>query len=482
MMGPLIQKDIIIIGGGIIGTSIARELCKYSCAIGVIEKEPDIGWSTSKANSGIIHAGFSGDKGSLRLSLCHKGNKLFKEEAENLDIPLKNIGSLVNAFNPEELCHLELLLKQGKENGLEGLSIVQGNEKIRKIEPNISKKIDFALLAKEASIVSPYEVSIALFENSKANGVDFYFNFEVEKITFNDINKSFIIHTQSQVFESGFIINAAGLFSENIANMIGDYSFKISYYRGQYYLLDLDTNGFVNSINFQVSSGKSKGILITPTIDGNILIGPNYEKIDEVELATSAEGLAEVKEKATALFPALPMNKVITTFSGIRAVSDTNDFIIAPSKINQKFINVAGIQSPGLTCAFSIPLLIKDMLEERNVLKDKNKKFKPYRKNITRLNKSEYKKNEDLIKINNLYGEIVCRCEKISEAEVIESIIRGATTLDGIKFRTRAGMGRCQGGYCTLKLMRVLSDELNLDFEEITKKGRNSFVVTKRIE
>lgn len=475
-MDKYIKSDITIIGAGVIGCAIARRLSRYKNQVIVLEKEADIGWGTTKANSGIIHAGYAGEPESLKLRMSPRGNKLFRKNARELDIPIKEPGSLVNANDRSQIAELEKLYSQGLNNGVPNMRLIRGNKEIREMEPNIKKEVCASILAKDACIVSPYETVIALYENSKANGISFLFNNNVIKI---ENNSKFLIHTDQAIIKAEYIINAAGLFTDSIAAMIGDTSFNVKAVKGQYFLIDKEEN-YIRHINFPLATGKdkrSKGILMTPTIDGNILIGPNYIQSDKDDLSTEDRNYREITDKIGKYFDNIPFDKVITSFSGLRAVSDTNDFIISPSPVNTKFINVAGIQSPGLTCAFVISEMVVDMLKESGLRLKNNKEFNPLRYGIKRFDQDDPIKNNVLFKKNKDHANIVCRCEKVTEAEVVEAIRRGAATLDGIKFRTRAGMGRCQGGYCTLRILKILSRELNVPIEEITKKGDGSYIV-----
>ncbi len=476
-----IKKDIAIIGAGIIGCAVARELSRYKKTVVVVEKEVDVGWGTTKANSGIIHAGYSDKVGTARLNLSHSGNILFRKYAQELDIPIKNVGSLVNALDKSQIGVLEELLNIGKGNGIGSIEIIFNNENIKKIEPNISDKVCAALYAKEACIVSPYEAAIALYENASENSIKFLFDSEVSDIIYNKSANLFYIKTPHANVEASFIINCAGVFSDKIAMMIGDDSFSINPAKGEYLVFDTETYGFVNKINFSIPVGETKGVLVAPTVDKNFIIGPSYEKVDGYDVSTTREGLKGIRQKAEKLFPNIPYNSAITSFAGLRAASNSNDFIIGPSHVNNKFINVAGIQSPGLTCAFSISKLVVNILKDLGIKLRNNNKFMPVRKRLMKFNKENYEKNRELFKKDNQYGEIVCRCEKVTEAEIVEEIRKGANTLDEIKFRTRAGMGRCQGGYCTLKVMKILARELDVAFEEITKAGKKSYMVKEKI-
>jgi glycerol-3-phosphate dehydrogenase len=476
MIYKLYKTDIAIIGAGIIGCAIARELTKYTRTILVIEKETDVGWGATKANSGVIHAGYAGEKGTLKLNLFHKGNVLFRKYASELDIPVRNTGSLVHAFEKSEIKILEKLLENGRKNGLFGLEIIMDIEKLRKIEPNIKNNKTAALYAKETCITTPYEAAIALFENARNNSVNFLFNSEVTKIISKRSGKHFIIKTPDFDIEAEYIINAAGVFSDDIAQMIGDDSFTIYPVKGEYLLFDSHTDGYVNLVNFSVTTNKSKGVLVLPTISGNFMIGPNYYKTNKYDTSVTKRGLGEVKKQSDRLFLNIPYDKVISGFSGLRAVSDTGDFIIAPSEVNSKFINVAGIQSPGLTCVFVIAERVVDILKDAGVRFKKNKKFIPVRKRPQEFNKNNISSNKRLFYIDKGYGEIICRCEKVTESEIVNAIKNGATTVDGVKFRVRAGMGRCQGGYCMLKVMKIISRELNIPFKKITKSGDGSYI------
>lgn len=391
---------------------------------------------------------------------------------------------MLNIFFTSQMGILENFLKQGKETGLSGLKIITDRQKIKVLEPNISKNVLATLYAKETSIIAPYQAAISLYENALLNGVDFYFNKEVESISYNTglsgkkyftINtKNHSDHCQAYSFQSKIIINASGTDAAKIANMIGDDSFKIKTYRGQYILFDTESGNYVKHVNFKLPDSpdsKTKGLLVTPTVSGNFFIGPNYEYVNQKNLSTSSAGLNEVKENASKMFEDIPLKKAITEFAGLRAVSDSNDFIINESPANNNFINLAGIQSPGLTCAFIIAEMVLDILKNKDFKIRKNQRFIP-ENDLTGLS-GTFKKSSR--------HEIVCRCEKITEAEIIDAIKKGAVTVDGIKFRTRAGMGRCQGGYCLLRIMKILSKELKIPFSKITKCGKDSYIARYKI-
>lgn len=492
-----IKADIVVIGAGITGCALARQLSRYKAKILVIDKEADVSCGTTKANTGLIHPGYTGEEGTLRLSITHKGNLCFRKNAPELDIPIKCVGSLLTIFKVEQIKILEHLLQQGKKYGVTGLEVILNkNGDLKKLEPNISDKVIAALYCKEHYLTSPYEAAIALYENARMNSVDFMFSSEVYAIDYDKTKKLFFIDTTSfdpdlnsrvshnRIVEADYLINAAGIFADNIARMIGDATFNITAIKGQYYLLDNEASDLVRRPVMRMpdeENARSKGMVVSPTYGNNILVGSTDEITSKYDFSTTKNELDDVKEKLSQMVTGIPFNKVITSFAGLRAVSDNADFIIAPSLINNKFINVAGIQSPGLTCCFAISEMVIDIMKDLNIALIKNQKFVPQRKRINKFSENTFEGKTKLYDMNNKYGEIICRCEKVTEAEIVEAIKRGATTLDGIKFRTRAGMGRCQGGYCTLKVMKILSRELGLSFDKITKCGEDSYIAKYKI-
>ncbi len=498
----IIKTRIAIIGAGITGCAIARELSRYSVQTLVIEREADVGWGTTKANTGLIHPGYAGEEGTQRLSLSRKGQQLFVKNAEELSIPIKTTGSLLNALTDEHLNDLERLLEQGRRYGVPGLKITpNSNGGLKKIEPNISDNVIAALYCREHFATSPYEAAIALYENATFNGVNFLFSSEVRSIDFNRSTKKFYLSIRYTsgaeefaidadiepeiVVETDWVINAAGIFSDDIARMIGDDSFSITAIKGQYFLLDSEVKDLIRMQNFRLpdhENKRSKGMVVGITTGGNFLVGSNYTNADKYDISTTSEDLAEIKVKLSEMINKIPFDRVITTFAGLRAYADTGDFVLGPSYRNNRFINAAGIQSPGLTCAFIIAEMIAENLKDSGARLIKNKKFIPERKPWLKLNRADYLDNNGLYRKDRNFGEIICRCEKVSKAEIIAAIRGGATTLDGIKFRTRAGMGRCQGGYCTLRLIKILAGESGIPYEQITKSGYNSSIVSTRMK
>ncbi|MBS3825618.1 NAD(P)/FAD-dependent oxidoreductase [Candidatus Bipolaricaulota bacterium] len=472
--------DVIVIGAGVIGAGIARELSRYEVNVGVLEKEPDVGWGTTKANSGIIHAGYDAKPGTVKASFSASGNKKYEEWTEPLSVPFARIGSFVSTTEESQLDDLERLIEQGEENGVEELETIQGNNNVRELEPNISEKVEAVLHAPTAGVVAPYKLTIALYENARDNGVDFFFNSPVESIKVKDdpeIKGNFEVVASDGEVHGDYVINAAGIASGKVASMVGDDSFSIFPARGEYHLLDSEIKNYVNKINFPMPTGESKGILVTPAAEGSIIFGPNHQPLKEPSVATTREGLNEVFSGATDLFPGIDTSKIVTNFAGLRAKAGSDDFEIGESDEVEGFINVGGIQSPGLTAAPAISGHIVDLLEEKGLELTPDPDFDPNREPIPRFSELSPEEIAEYAEDRDAAREIVCRCEEITRAEVEEAIDRGATTLDGIKFRTRARMGNCQGGFCTPRLVEILSDKLGVSPKEVTKKGDDSYLL-----
>lgn len=473
--------DIVIIGSGIIGSSIARFLSQYKANIIVLEKNNDVSCGTTKANSGIVHAGFDAKPGSKKAFFNVNGAKMYPNLCEELDFPYKKNGAFVLSFSNDGHDTLNELLKRAEENNVSGCSIISGDE-IRKMEPNVSKEVVEGLYAKNSGIVSPYEMCIAMAENATANGVEFEFLKEVNKITKTD---HFIIETKDgSVYETKVIINCAGTHSDEINNMISKNKYHITARKGEYVLLDKEYSYICEKTLFQLPTKMGKGILVSPTTHGNIIVGPTALDVDDKDLTwTTPEGLKAVWEKATLSVPTLPKGGIITQFSGLRAHEDNSDFIVEFSKDVEGLYNLIGIESPGLASAPAIASYVASEVSKYLSLK-KNESFNPIRIGIKHIAHMDNYELMDAIKKNPDYGHVICRCEVVSEAEIKEAIRRkpGAKDLDGVKRRVRAGMGRCQMGFCTPKIMEILSQELGVSMEEITKRGNNSFVVEGRIK
>jgi glycerol-3-phosphate dehydrogenase len=465
--------DVIIIGAGVIGCSIARELSKYQLKICVLDKGHDVCMGTSKANSAIIHAGFDAEPVTLKGKLNAKGNVMFDKLAKELDFPFKRIGSLVLGFNKEDILALNKLKAQGEKNGVPNLRIIY-REELREMEPNLSEEVFSALYAPTGGIVCPYEMTIALAENAYENGVEFKLETEVRNI--EKINDGYIINSNEEGIITRLIINAAGVYADEINNMVSNNKIRIVPRKGEYCLFDKESKGLVNRTIFQLPTKLGKGILVTPTVDGNILMGPNALDIEDKEdLSTTQAGFMEIIEKAGLSIKEIPINKIITSFAGLRAHSDREDFIIGEAMDAENFINAAGIESPGLSSAPAIAEMLKKIVIEKLTPK-KNQGFNPKRKGIPKFREMSNEERKAIIEKTPQYGKIICRCETVTEGEIIDSIRRplGAKTIDGVKIRTRAGMGRCQAGFCSFRILEILARELNLDRLEITKFGGDS--------
>lgn len=479
--GRDVVYDAAVIGAGVIGALTARELSGYDLKICIIEKESDVACGSSKANSAIVHAGYDPVPGTLKARFNIRGSRLFEKITKELDVPFKRIGSLVLAFNEAGMDVVRMLYERGRINGVPGLRILDSAEEVRKIEPNVSHNVVGALHAPSAAITCPYELTYAAVENAAANGADLMLESKVTGISYG--NGLFSIETSRGTIYSRFVVNAAGLYSDMIAAMAGDRSFSITPRKGEYMLLDKSQGHLVSSVVFQTPTEKGKGTLVTPTVDGNLLIGPTAEDVDDREdVLTTAAGLKNVAEGAQKLITGIDMSQVITSFAGLRAVPPGSDFIISPSPVNSRFINAAGIESPGLTAAPAIAEYIAELLEGSGLVLKRRKDFNPVRRSIERFSEASDERKMELIAENRLYGRIVCRCETITEAEIVEAIHRpaGARNVDAVKRRTRAGMGRCQGGFCTPRIAEILSRELAVPMESITKKGAGSVLLARK--
>ncbi len=473
--------DVAIIGGGVTGAALARELSHYKLNTILLEKEEELAFGVSKSNSGIIHPGTQNPPDSLKGRLSVLGNILTRKISRELGVDFKEVGSLIVALKEEDLPVLARLKREAETLGVPRLKIVK-SDWLRKNEPNLNSEAIAALYAPTTGIISPYRLVYDLCENAKRNGVEFYTGAKVENVIRLDFSGApgksiFEISTTKGVFKARHVVNAAGLFADEISAMVGVSDFKIKPRKGEEFLLDKKREHLANHVLFPVPAGKSKGILVIKTSDGNPMIGPTAHEVDDKEdLSTSDEGLKEVFSSAKRLIPTLSENDIIAYFAGLRPASG-HDFIIRHEEKAPGFVNVAGIQSPGLTAAPAIALIAAGLLK-RNGLRLKRKFiFHRHRRKEAHLFAIPLSETAKLIEKDPGYGDIVCRCEMVSAKEITEAIERGATTLDGIKFRTRAQAGRCHGGFCTTRIMRILAREKKMPLTEITKRGRGSEIV-----
>ncbi len=467
--------DILIIGAGVVGTSIARELSRYNLDILIVDKNNDISGATSKANSGIIHAGYDAKYNKLKGKLNARGNEMYDKVSKELDIKFQRIGSLVLAFNDMDIKKIYDLYENGKKLDIKDLSIIDKDD-ILKLQKNINKNVLKALYAPTAGIVDPWEVALGYILNAVDNGVNLMLNFKVK-----DIIKQkdfFIVKSDNNEIKSKIIINASGVNGDDIYNLVHKSHFKINPVKGEYFVLDKSVERVVDHILFPTPTDKGKGVLLVPTVDGNVLVGPNSYELNKNykdDISTTKEGLDYVFDNAKKLIKDIPISTNIRTFAGIRAKSDLGDFIIEESEI-KNFINVVGISSPGLSSVPMISNVVVDIVGSiRNL--EENKKFNPILRRKIRLNELTIEERNNLIKGNSKYGKIICRCELISEQEIIDSIKLGATSINAVKRRTRAGAGRCQGGFCMPHVMSILGNELNISNKDVLLENEGSNII-----
>lgn len=475
--------DVVIIGGGVIGCSIARFLSRYQLKTAVLEKGSDVCEGTSKANSGIVHAGFDAAPGSWKARMNVEGSRQMPALSKELGFPFENNGSMVLAFSEEEKKTLERLLEQGRENGVPGMQILDGAS-AREKEPNLSDAVQYALWVPTGGIVDPFLLTVAMAENAAVNGVDFFRDTTVTKVAAvrqEEGAGSYVIHTrgaagEEKVWQAAAVVNAAGVYADEIHNMVSADKIHITARKGEYLLMDKQTKGFVHSTIFQCPSKMGKGVLVTPTCHGNLLLGPTAVDVEDKEAVnTTAEGLARVLAAAGLSAKNLPTRQVITSFAGLRAHEDKDDFILGEPEDAENFFDAAGIESPGLSSAPAIGAYLADQIAEKLSAR-RNPDYNGHREPIPCMAAASPREREALVRENPLYASVVCRCELVTEGEILDAIHRpvGARTLDGIKRRVRAGMGRCQAGFCTPRQADILSRELGVDLNAITKHGPGS--------
>lgn len=468
--------DVIIIGGGVSGAASARELSRYKVRACVLEKEEDVCCGTSKANSAIAHAGYDAEPGSLMAKLNVRGNEMMEQLSKDLDFPFQRIGSLVICLSEEEMPGLQKLYDKGIANGVKGLKILN-REEVLEMEPNITDNVYAALYAPTAGIVCPFNLNIALAENAYTNGIEFRFNTEVQNI--RKIDGGYELCTNQGTFRTKYVVNAAGVYADKFHNMVSEKKIHITPRRGDYCLLDKSAGTHVSRTIFSLPTKYGKGVLVTPTVHGNLLVGPTAIDIENKEgTNTTREGLDEVITKAGQNVKNLPMRQVITSFAGLRAHEDSTEFIIGEPEDARGFIDCAGIESPGLTSCPAIGEMVAGILQEKLGLEKKDN-FIATRKGILDPDTLTREERAELIQREPAYGNIICRCEMITEGEILDAIRRplGARSLDGVKRRTRAGMGRCQSGFCSPRTMEILARELHVSMADITKSGGKSRLV-----
>lgn len=468
--------DVTIIGAGISGCSLAYELSKYNVNALLLEKENDVSVGTTKANSAIVHAGYDPEPGSKMAEYNVKGCAYTKELCEKLDVPYKNIGSLVVAFADDEMKTVQELYDRGNENGVPGLEIWDA-EKLSKEEPNLSKEAKGALYAPTAGVVSPWELAIALAEVAAKNGVEVKLNTEVTNI--EKAEGGYKISTNQGEIETKYVVNCAGIFADQVNEYINEKKFTIVPNKGEYYLLDKSQGELVNHVIFQCPNEKGKGVLVSPTVHGNLIVGPNSVPTDSSDLGTTLDGLEFVREAALKSVPNINYRESIRNFAGLRARTGVHDFFIYEDEVNKGFFNMAGMASPGLTSACAISRELVQTMGEAGLELKENESFDEDR-HVVRFKHMSHEERAELVKKNPLYGKIICRCETVTEGEIVDALHRPIvpTSVDGIKRRCNAGMGRCQGGFCGPRVQEIIARELGIPQEEVVKDRVGMNIIT----
>ena len=473
------RYDVAIIGAGVVGAMAARELSRYDLRVCLLEKENDVAMGASRANSGIIHGGYDPVPGTMKARMNTAGVSLLYQAAEELNVHYKNNGSFVCAFGEDENPAIDALLERGLTNGIERLQILSGDE-ARAMEPNLSEKVTRVLYIPTAGIICPYDLTIAAVGNAMDNGVELLRNFEV-----TSVSEGFVVAAaDGRTVECEYLLNCAGGFSDKVARTVGDEFFSIIPRVGEYMLLDKSEGSRVKHTIFQVPSKEGKGILVTPTVDGNLLTGPTAMKVETPEsVQTTSDGLAMVSRLAAKSVPSVNFRQVITSFSGVRSSAHGDDFIIRPSDKAHNCVHVAAIDSPGLTSCVAIAKYAVELLEKQGLGLNPKDNWNGKRENTRAFREMSDEEKDTFIKENPDYGKIVCRCETVSEGEIRAAIRRNppAFDIDGVKRRTRSGMGRCQGGFCSPYVMRLIAEEQGMNVEDVTKSGPGSEPLTGKL-
>ena len=476
LVGENNMYDVVIIGAGVSGSACARELSKYNLSICVVEKEEDVCCGTSKANSAIVHSGIDCKTGTLMAQMNLRGNEMMDELSKKLDFEFRRNGSLIVCFSDDDMPRLKELYNQGIANGVPGLKILDAGE-AHEMEPNLSDEVVAAIYCPTGGIVCPFGMNIAFAENAAANGVEFLFNTEVKET--QKEQAGYILITQNGEIHARCVVNAAGVYADVFHNMVSENKIHITPRRGEYELLDRAAGGIVDKTIFQLPGKYGKGILVTPTVHGNTLIGPTADDHDDKEATnTTRQGLDHVCSAARRSVPSVPVRQVITSFAGNRAHEDNHEFIIEELADAPHFVDCSGIESPGLTSSPAIGERVAQIVSGL-LHAQKNPAWNGSRKGVLNPKTLSEEDYAALIRENPAYGNIICRCEMITEGEILDAIHRplGARSLDGVKRRTRAGMGRCQAGFCSPRTMEILARELGISQLEITKNGGSSNMV-----
>ncbi|TDT61279.1 NAD(P)/FAD-dependent oxidoreductase [Fonticella tunisiensis] len=474
----MLKFDVVIIGGGITGTAIARELSKFDLKAALLEANMDIASGTTKGNGGVIHSGYDPNPSTMKAKVNCKGALMYPKLAKELGFEYKNTGSMVVGFEDKDTEVLNKLYENGKKNGVPGLRIIERDE-IFKIEPRVNRAAKYALYAPTAGIADPFEVAIAFAENASENDVKIYRNQKVVGITKND--EFFNITTQNREYQARFIVNAAGVYGDYIAKLVGIEDYEIKPRFGELLVMDKAIGFELNTVLFPLPGNRTKGIVVIPTVHGNIIVGSTARMTEDKEdISVTKEGIEELLNGAKHLVPDIEKRFLIRQFAGLRPVeTNTNDFVIEASKKVKGFINAIGIQSPGVASAPAIAEMVRDILSNEGLDLKEKKSFNPYRTPILDFSELTDEEKDELIRKKPSYGRVICRCETVTEGEILSAINRpvGAVTVDGVKRRTRAGMGRCQGGFCQHRIVSILSRELGIPKDEVLLENEKSKLI-----
>jgi glycerol-3-phosphate dehydrogenase len=472
--------DIAIIGAGVVGASIARKLSSYNLKIALLEKECDVSFGVSKANSGIIHGGFHHGSEFLKSKLEVQGNRMFDQLEQELHFPFRRCGIIVAAFSIEEMKSVEQLYMNGISNKVVGIEMCN-RSRMLSLEPKLNDDVVGGLYAPAGGIIEPYRFVFSLVESALKNGVKLFTGFKVVSSDQNS-RRYKIYSAKGDIIYSKWIVNASGLFADEVSEIFNAEKFKIMPRKGEEFLLDRNSAARTNHVVFPVPDHVSKGILVIPTVEGTTMLGPTAIPQDSKEdLSTTAKNLNMVFSSARRMIPSISQRDIITSFTGLRPVLKGGDFYIDISSKKVHFIQVAGIQSPGLTAVPAIAEYVKDLLKKDGLKLTENPDYDPGIEALPRMRTLHPEEADLLIQSDPAFGEIVCRCESVSEAEIVAAVRHGHNTLDGIKFYTRAQMGRCQGGFCTDRIIKIIQRETGLGFEDITKRGKTSWLLENRI-
>lgn len=476
------KYDVLIAGAGVIGSMVARELSKYQLSVCLLEKENDVAMGATKANSGIIHGGYDPEPNTLKAEMNTQGVAMLYEAAEQLHVPYRQNGSMICAFGEEQEPAIHELYERGITNGISEMKILSGDE-ARRLEPNLSKDITLVLHVPTAGIICPYKLTIAAVGNAMDNGVDLKRNFEIVSIEKKD--HFTLCSASGEKVEGEYLINCAGCYSDKIAAMAGDCDYTIIPRSGEYLLLDRNAGNMVSHTIFQVPTKEGKGILVTPTADGNLLTGPTamvVEAPDHTEL--TKDGIDTVIRLAKKSVPDVNFRQVITSFAGVRSSEKKGDFIIEASTKVKNFVQAAAIDSPGLTSSVAIARRVVKILNSIGLPLVSKDNWNGEREDMESFHHMTDEQKDAFIKENPAFGKIICRCEMISEGEIRQAITQNppAMDMDGVKRRTRAGMGRCQGGFCSPYVMKMIAQENHIAQQDVTKKGRASHMLIGRIQ